>query len=175
MLATLAVAIPAGLHVALSVALGYAVRYADGLPPEAKTFSLFGFIFAAILAAVVIAMVLFFGGTIPTMLYSMGMVHFMLRWAGKRRGKVKLTSTVISSVLGLICGILGSALLALLMSIRPSWALYVTVFRWPEIMTVDGIVLLWTVVNPFAQAIAGAQIGWRLGKQIELISLYWFW
>ena len=47
MLTTLALAIPSGLHISLSVMLGYAVRYAEGLPAESKPFALFGFIFGA--------------------------------------------------------------------------------------------------------------------------------
>jgi len=175
MLATLAIAIPSALHIALSTTLGYTVRYADGLPDETKAFTLFGFIFVTILAVIAMAMVMFFGGAIPTMLYSMGLVAFMLRWAGKRRGREKLTSTIIGGVLGLLTGILGSAVLHLLTGLSLSGSLYATLFRWPAILSVDGIVLLWTTLNPLAQAAAGAQIGWRLGKQIELITLYWFW
>ncbi|MBL7200639.1 MAG: hypothetical protein ISS56_10845 [Anaerolineae bacterium] len=175
MLATLSVAIPAGLHIALSTMLGYAVRYADGLPEEAKAFSLFGFIFIAILAIVAMAMVMFFGGAISTMAYSMGLVALMLRWVGKRRGRERMTSTIFGAVMGLIAGLLGSVLIFTLMDLKPTWSLYATVFRWPAILSIDGIALLWFSLNPPIQAAAGAQVGWRLGKQLEEITLYWFW
>ena len=175
MIATLAIAIPAGLHIGLSTTLGYLMRYADGLPEQAKTFSLFGFLFTALLGLVGLSMFMFFGNAIPTMLYSMGMVAYMLHWAGKRRRREKLVSTLIGAFLGLIVGLLATTLGYLIMDIRPGWSLYTTLFRWPAILSVDGIALLWFTLNPLVQAGAGAQIGWRLGKQIEDITLYWFW
>jgi len=175
MLATLAIAIPGGLHIGLSTILGYAVRYADGVPIEARAFSLFGFIFASLLGVIALAMILFFGGSIPTMMYSMGLVAYMLRWLGKRRGREKLASTIIGSVLGLLIGILETAIGLLLMGLKLNWAQCVTLFNWPAILTIDGIALLWLSVTPLVHAIAGAQIGWRLGKQLEELTLYWFW
>jgi MFS family permease len=175
MLATLSIAIPASLHIALSTTLGYATRYAEGLPTEQKSFALFGFLFTALLAVVVCSMLMFFGGAITTMAYSAGLVALMLRWAGKRWGRERLASTVIGAAMGLLGGLLGSLLVFLLTDVRPSWTLYVTLFRWPAILTIDGIVLLWFSLNPLAQAVAGGQIGWRLGKQIEQLTLYWFW
>ena len=175
MLSTLAMAIPSGLHIALSVTLGYAVRLEEGLSPGLKDFSLVGFIFVAIVALIAMSMVLFFLLAIPTMAYSMGLVFFMLRWAGKRLRKERLTSTIIGGVIGLIVGVLSSALIFLLMDFRPTGALYASILRWPEILTIDGIVLIWFSLNPLFNAIAGAQIGWRLGKLIEDMTLYWFW
>ena len=67
MLATLGIGIPAGLHISLSAVLGYAVRIQDGLPAQAKPFTLMGFVFGAILAVIAMAMVLFFLLSIPTM------------------------------------------------------------------------------------------------------------
>lgn len=175
MLATLAIAIPASLHIALSTTLGYATRYAQGLPAEQKPFTLFGFLFAALLAVVACSMLMFFGGAITTMAYSAGLVALMLRWAGKRWGRERLAGTIIGAVTGLLNGLLGTALIFLLTNIQPSWTLYAALFRWPEILSIDGIVLLWFTLNPLAQAAAGGQIGWRLGKQIEQLTLYWFW
>jgi hypothetical protein len=175
MLSTLATSIPSGLHIALSVMLGYAVRLEDGLPPGPKDFAFVGFIFVALAALIAMSMVLFFLLAIPTMAYSMAMVSFMLRWAGKRRRKEKLTSTIIGSVMGLIVGVLSSALIFLLMDFHPTVSLYATILRWPEILTIDGISLLWFSLNPLFNAVAGAQIGWRLGKLIEEMTLYWFW
>ena len=175
MLATLGIGIPAGLHISLSVALGYAQRLKDGLPAEARAFTLMGFLFGAILAIVAMAMVLFFLLAIPTMAYSMGLIALMLRWVGKRWPRQKLASTVIGSVLGLLVGVATSAIIFLLVDIFPSFPLYGRLLRWPEILTVDGIILFWFTVSPLLNAGAGAQIGWRLGKQLDAISLYWFW
>jgi hypothetical protein len=175
MLTTLTLAIPSGLHISLSVMLGYAVRYAEGLPVESKPFALFGFIFGALLAIIAMAMLLFFVLSIPTMLYSMGLIAIMLRWVGKRWPREKLASTIIGGVMGLLIGIGSTALILMLTDMPVSWALYGTLFRWPAILTIDGIILLWFTLNPLVNAIAGAQIGWRLGKQFEELSLYWFW
>lgn len=175
MLATLTIAIPAGLHIGLSVILGYAQRYADGLPAEARPFSLFGYLFASILAIIAVSMLMFFGGSIPTMLYSMGLIAYMLRRIAKHRQKVKLVSTIIGSVCGLIGGILGTLLISLLTDLQPNGTAYATYLNWPAILTIDGILLLWSTLNPLANAVAGAQIGWRLGKQLEDLMVYWFW
>jgi hypothetical protein len=51
-----------------------------------------------------------------------------------------------------------------LIDMLPSDLRYATLFRWPEILTVDSVVLLWFSLNPVTNEIAGAQIGWRLGK-----------
>jgi len=184
MLATLVVAIPGGMHIGLSAILGYAARYAEGVPAQAKPFSLMGFLFASILGIVGLSMMLFFGGSIPTMAYSVGLVSFMLRWVGKRWGRERLVASIIGGVCGLIVGVLGSAIVLLMLNPWPTppgqslpfgLANYVTLFRWPEILTVDGIGLLWATVYPFANIAAGAQIGWRLGKQLEDLSAYYFW
>jgi hypothetical protein len=189
MLATLAIAIPAGLHIALSVTLGYAIRYAQGLPAEARAFSVATFIFVAILAVIAMAMGLFFGilaviamamglffgGSIPTMAYSVGLVSYMLRWVGKRRGRERLTASIIGGVLGLIVGSLETAVVFALMNLSFSLNAYATFFQWPEILTVDGIALLWFSLNPLANLAAGVQIGYRLGKQLEEMTTYWFW
>jgi len=175
MMVTLAIAIPSGLHIGLSAILGYASRLADGLPAQARPFSLFGFFFAGLLGVIAMSMVIFFALSIPTMAYSMGLVALMLRYVGKRYPREKLASSIIGGVMGLIIGIASTALLFLLMDFRPTFALYVKLFRWPQILSVDGIVALWFSLNPLANALAGTQIGWRLGKQIEEITQYWFW
>jgi hypothetical protein len=175
MLATLGIGIPAGLHISLSAALGYAVRLQDGLPPQADPFTLMGFVFGAILAVIAMAMVLFFLLAIPTMAYSMTLIAFMLRWVGKRWPRQRLASTVIGGVLGLLVGLASSAIVFLLVDIAPSFSLYASLFRWPEIMTIDGIVVLWFSLSPLLNAGTGVQIGWRLGKQLDAISQYWFW
>jgi len=88
MLSTLAIGVPAGLHIALSATLGYATRL-DSLSQEPKAFSLMGFLFISILALVAMAMVLFFLLAIPTMAYSMLLVATMLQWMRKFRGREK--------------------------------------------------------------------------------------
>jgi uncharacterized protein YacL len=175
MLVTLGIAIPAGLHIALSALTGFAVRYTRGMPEELGSFTLFGFIFTAILAIVAMAMVMFFMLAIPTMAYSMALVAFMLRWIGKHRQRIPMTSAIIGAVLGLLVGLLSSGIVFLLLDIAPNWAFYSTIMRWPAILTVDGIVLLWFSLNPLANIAAGIQIGWRLGKQLEEVTLYWYW
>ena len=175
MLATLGIGIPAGLHISLGVGLGYARRLAEELPTQAKSFTLMGFLFGAVLAIIAMTMVLFFLLAIPTMAYSMVLIALMLRWVGKRWPRQKLASTIIGSLMGLLVGLATSAIVFLLVDAVPSFSLYGAVFRWPEILTVDGIVLLWFTVSPLLNAGAGAQIGWRLGKQLDAISQYWFW
>jgi hypothetical protein len=174
MFATLAVAIPAAIHIALSVNLGYAVRLQD-LPQDPRTLSIMGIILIAILALVAMAMIMFFMLAIPVMAYGMVLVAFMLRWVGKRRPKEKLTSTIIGAILGLIIGLGASAIVMLLSDVPPTAATYAAILRWPEILTIDGIILLWFTLNPLFNAAAGAQLGWRLGKLLEQVTLYYFW
>ena len=173
MFTTLAVAIPAAIHIAIAVNLGYAVRL-DDIPQDPRALSIMGIVMVTILAVVAMAMVMFFMLAIPVMAYSMGLVAFMLRWVGKRRRKEKLTSAIIGAVLGLLVGLGTSALVMLLSSISPTAATYGAILRWPQILTVDGIILLWFTLNPLFNAIAGAQIGWRLGKLLEQLSQYYF-
>jgi hypothetical protein len=175
MYGTLVVSGLAGLHIGLSVTLGYAVRYADGLPAESRAFALFGFILVSLLAMIALAMVLFFASAIPTMSYSIGLVWLMLRWLGKRWGREKLASTLIGAALGLLVGLLGTTLGALLIGLRFDWATYTTMFRWPAILSIDGIALLWLTLYPLISAGADAHAGWRLGKQLEELTLYWYW
>lgn len=175
MFAALAIAIPTGMHIGLSVTLGYAVRYANGLPAEPRDFSLFGFLFAALLGFIFLSMALFFGGVMPTMLYSIGLVAYMLRWLEKRRGHVKRVSILLGGILGLLLGVLLSATGFLLLSLSPSLETYTTLFHWPEILTFEGIALLWLTVLPAATAVAGSQTGRKLGDQLETLTMHWFW
>lgn len=173
MLSTLGIGIPAGLHIALSATLGYATRLGF-MPEEAKAFTLMGFIFISILALVAMAMVLFFMLAIPTMAYSMILVATMLQWMRKFRGREKVVPTIVGAILGLLVGVGTSALIFLLSSVAPTLANYGAIFRWPEILTIDGIILLWFTINPLVNAIAGAQIGWRLGVMLDQMTMYWF-
>jgi hypothetical protein len=173
MLSTLGIGIPAGLHIALSATLGYAARL-DNMPEEGKAFTLMGFIFTSLLALIAMAMVLFFLLSIPTMAYSMLLVATMLQTMRRFRGREKVVPTIVGAILGLLTGVGTSALIFLLSSVSPSVANYAAVFRWPEILTIDGIILLWFTLNPLANAVAGAQIGWRLGLMLDQMTMYWF-
>jgi hypothetical protein len=175
MLSTLIIAGLGGLHIGLSITLGYAVRMAEGLPDQAKPFALFGFVFASILACIALAMLLFFGTSIPTMAYSMALVWGMLFWVGKRWGRDKLASTLFGGALGLLNGLLIVAVVAVIFDARVNGAAYAQLFRWPAMLSVDGIVLSMLTLFPLVSAGAGVQIGWRLGKHIEEMQLYWFW
>ena len=175
MLSTLIVAGLGGLQIGLSVTLGYAVRLAEGLPDQAKPFALFGFLFVSGLAMLALSMVLFFGTSIPTMAYSMLLVWGMLRWVGKRWGRDKLASTLFGAAAGLVTGVLIVAMAALIFDTRLYGAAYAQLFRWPAILSIDGIVLSLLTLYPLTSIGAGAQIGWRLGKHIEEMQLYWFW
>ena len=175
MLATLTVAIPAGLHIALSAGLGYAVRYAEGLPDQARSLTVLGFIFTALLAIVAMSMIFFFVGAIPTMAYSMALVAVMLRWLTKVRGHERLVCTIAGGVLGLLMGAAESTVIWLLIGTMPTWEAAVTMLQWPAILTIDAISLIWLTVNILANAGAGIQIGWRLAKLLEQLTMYWFW
>jgi len=173
MLSTLAIGIPAGLHIALSVVLGYAVRL-DRFPQQGKAFSVTGFIFISILAMVAMAMVLFFLLAIPTMIYSVILVATMLRWMRTFRGREKVVPAIVGAILGLLIGVGTSALIFLLSSVSPTPAAYAAVFRWPQILSIDGIILLWFTLNPLINAVAGGQIGWRLGVMLDQMTMYWY-
>jgi cellulose synthase/poly-beta-1,6-N-acetylglucosamine synthase-like glycosyltransferase len=175
MLVVLGIGIPSGLHIALSAILGYAVRLSDGFPAQANQFAPGGFLFVAVLATIAMAMVMFFLLAVPTMAYSMVLVAAMLRWVGKRWPRQKLASTIAGAAMGLVVGIAGSAVVFAIVGIAPSFSVYTQAFRWPAILTIDGIVLLWFSVSPLVSAGAGAQVGRRLGKQLEAISQYWYW
>jgi hypothetical protein len=174
MLSTLGIGVPAGLHIALSATLGYATRLDNLSQQEPKAFTLMGFIFISILALVAMAMVLFFLLAIPTMAYSMLLVATMLQWMRKFRGREKVVPAIVGAILGLLVGVGTSALIFLLSSVSPTPASYGAIFRWPEILTIDGIILLWFTLNPLANAAAGVQIGWRLGVILDQMTMYWF-
>lgn len=174
MLVTLGIAIPGGLHIALSAILGYAVRYQDLAKVEPRTFALFGFLMASLLAAVALAMLLFFVLAVPTMAYSMLLVVIMLHWVGRRLPREKLASSLIGALFGLLVGLGASTVVFLLTDLVPSPSLYAQLLRWPAVLTIDAIVLIWFSLNPLLNAAAGAQIGWRLGKMLEELSLYYW-
>jgi hypothetical protein len=175
MLSTLVVAGLGGLHIGLSSVLGFLIRYEDGLPAEAKQFTFVSFLFISVLAMVALAMILFFGSAIPTMAYAMALVSGMLRWVGKRWPKVRLWSTIFGAVGGLLVGLALSTLGILLFNLEIGLALYARLISWPAVLSIDGIALMWLTFYPLISVVGGAQIGWRLGKQLDDLSLYWFW
>ena len=68
-----------------------------------------------------------------------------------------------------------TALGMLLFGLDLSWSLYARLLAWPAVLSIDGIALVWLTLYPVIGAMGGAQIGWRLGKQLDELSLYWFW
>ena len=179
MFTILTIAIPAGAHVGLSATLGYATRYTDGMVDgvftDPKAFSLFGFLFASLLAFLAIALALFAFSAIPTLFYNGVLVALMLRVLGRRREHVKRVSIILGCVLGLSVGILLSSVGFLVTGLRPALETISTLFHWPEIMTIDGITLLWLMLLPIATAAAGARSGRKLGYQLEALTMQWFW
>jgi hypothetical protein len=63
----------------------------------------------------------------------------------------------------------------MLMDLRPTLEAYATLFHWPEILTIDGIALLWLTLLPLVMAAAGSQTGRKLGDQLETLTMNWFW
>jgi len=175
MIGVLVTTIPCGLHIGLSAALGHLARYAQEPPAQLKGFSVSGFVFTSLLSIVALTVFLFFVEAIPTMLYSMGMVALILRWPRRWRGQEKRASIVAGILLGLLMGLLVAAGGFLLLELAPSRALYDTLLDWPSILSIDGIALFWLTLMPVVHSVAGAQIGARLGKQMEEYLLYRFW
>jgi len=175
LISALGVAIPVGILAGLSTSLGYLERYAEGMPVEARAFSPAGFIFASLLAFFVLTIAMFFGSAIPTMLYNMGLVAYMLRWLRKRRGRDKLASTIAGGILGLFSGIPCTALGMIIAEMPPHGALYARLWSWPALLSVDGLFLLWMTLIPPINVIGGLRSGWKIGERIEEVKLYWFW
>jgi hypothetical protein len=68
-----------------------------------------------------------------------------------------------------------SGLGKLLFDLELTVAGYSRFLAWPAVLSIDGIALVWLTFYPIVSAFAGAQAGWRLGKQLDELSLYWFW
>jgi hypothetical protein len=175
MFTILVAAIPAGAQVGLSATLGYATRYTDGMAVDPKAFSLFGFLFAWLLAFLAIALALFAFSAIPMLLYNGVLVAIMLRLLRRRREHLKRASIILGCALGLLLGILLSSVGFLVTGLQPAPETYATLFQWPEIMTIDGIALLWLTLLPLVTAAAGARSGRKLGSQLEALTMQWFW
>jgi hypothetical protein len=174
MISGLSIAIPAGLHCGLSATLGYLSRYEEGLPATAKAFSVGSFIGITLLAVMALIMTVFFGSAIPTMLYTMIEVIFSLQWLKKRRGKDKLVNAIAGGILGFLFGIPCTALVMLLTNISLPNASTAELFRWPGILSIDSIVLVWSMLFPLINIIGGVRSGWQIGKIAETVQMYWF-
>jgi hypothetical protein len=175
MFTVLAIAIPAGAHVGLSAALGYATRYVDGMVIESQAFSFSGFVFAWVLAFIALALALFACAAIPTLLYNGVLVALMLRLLRRRRERLKQISIILGSLLGLLLGIFLSGVGFLVTGLQLDLDTYATFFQWPEILTMDGFVLLWLTLLPFVTATAGGRSGRKLGAQLDALTMQWFW
>ena len=173
MITALCIAIPAGLHSGLSATLGYFTRYAELLAVEAKSFALGSFIFSSLAGVLVMCMMLFFGIAIPTMLYTMGLVVFSLNWLKKRRGRDKLANAIVGGILGFLFGAPCTVLLLILIDMKPSGLLYAELIRWPAVLTIDAIILLWFTLLPIFNVIGGVRSGLKIAKIVENIKMYW--
>lgn len=174
MITSLCVAIPAGLQSGLGATLGYLSRYSDGLAVEANAFSLGSFIFSSLAGMLVLCMAMFFGTAIPTMLYTMGLVSFSLRWLRKRRSRDKLANAIAGGILGFLFGMPCTALVLLLIEMQPNGSLYAELMRWPVILSIDGIILLWSTLMPFLNIIGGVRSGLKIGEIAANVKMYWY-
>jgi hypothetical protein len=175
MISALCIAIPAGLHSGLSATLGYFIRNTDALAVEAKAFTLGPFIFSSLAGVLILCMMMFFGIAIPTMLYSMGLVSFSLHWLRKRRGRDKLANAIAGGILGFLFGTPCTVLVMLLIDMRPSGPLYADLVRWPAILTIDAIVLLWFTLLPLINTIGGVRSGLKIAEIVENVKMYWIY
>jgi hypothetical protein len=174
MITALCVAIPAGLQSGLSANLGYLVRYSEGLVVGGKAFSFGSFIFSSLAGMLVLCMMMFFGIAIPTMLYTMGLVTFSLQWLRKRRGRDRLANVIVGAILALLFGTPCTVIVLLLIDMRPNGSLYVELLRWPNILSIDGIVLLWSTLTPLINIIGGIRSGLKVAEIIENVKMYWY-
>lgn len=167
-------AIPAGLQCGLSITLGYFVRVADGLPDTADPFVLGRFFWMSLFSAFILTMILFFSTSIPTMLYTLGLVQFSLFWLRKRKGHDKRANAIAGAILGFLFGLPCTALGLMLANISPYPALYSELLRWPYILSIDGIFMLWMTALPFLGIIGGVRSGFQIGEIAERVQMYWF-
>ena len=174
MITALSIAIPAGLHSGLSANLGFFIRYAEAVGMEPKAFALGPFIWASLAGVLVLCMALFFGIAIPTMFYTMGLVQFSLFWLRKRWERDKLATAIVGGILGLLFGTPCTVLVMLLIDMRLYGSLYAELMRWPAILTVDGIVLLWFTLLPAINVIGGVRSGLKIGEIAENVKMHWF-
>jgi hypothetical protein len=173
MVTTLGIAIPAGLHSGLSANLGFFIRYAEAAGMAPNAFAWWPFIWTSLAGVLVLSMALFFGIAIPTMLYTMGLVRFSLFWLRKRWDRDKLANGIAGGILGLLFGTPCTALVMLLVDMRLSGALYAALLRWPAILTIDGIVVVWFTLLPLINIIGGVRSGLKIGEIAENVKMHW--
>jgi hypothetical protein len=174
MITTLSIAIPAGLHGGLSSCLGYFIRFSEIAKAEPKAFALGSFFWLSMAGILVLCMATFFGIAIPTMLYTMGLVRFSLFWLRKRWDRDKLANAIAGGILGLLFGTPCTVLVMLLVDMRFSLSLYAQLLRWPALLTIDGIVLLWFTLLPVVNIIGGVRSGIKIGEIVDNVKMHWF-
>jgi hypothetical protein len=62
----------------------------------------------------------------------------------------------------------------LLIDMTPSGSLYAELLGWPNILSIDGMVLLWSTLTPFINMIGGIRSGLEIAKIIENVKMYWY-
>jgi hypothetical protein len=174
MITALSVAIPAGIQIGLSANLGYLTRLAEGVTTGGKAFTLGPFIFSSLAGILVLCMVMFFGIAIPTMFYTMGLVWFSLQWLRKRLSRDKLANAIAGGILAFLFGTPCTILVMLLTEMTPNLALYADLLRWPAILSIDAIVLIWATLTPFLNIIGGVRSGLKIAAIVENVKLYWY-
>ena len=174
MLVGLCVAIPGGVQTALSVTLGYFTRYARGLPASPHPFALGTFVFAWLASVIILSMIMFFGSSIPTMFYTMLTVRFALFWLRKRKKNDKRASAIAGGVLAFLFAFPCTALSLLITDLSPTPQALSELLRWPAILSIDAIVLLWTALFPLLSIIGGVRSGLKIGEIAENVKLYWY-
>lgn len=173
MITALSIGVLSGIQVSLSSAMGYFVRYADGLPAAAHPVTLGGFVGIWLIAFLAVTMILFFGGAIPVMAYTMGLVSLMLYRLRKRRGRERLVGAIGGGLLGCLCGLPCWWLILMITDMIPNWSFYAAILRWPAIMSVDGVIGIWGVMLPLLNIIGGVRSGYKIGKMIQDVQMLW--
>jgi hypothetical protein len=175
MITTLSIAIPAGLHSGFSTTLGYFIRFSEIAKANPKAFALGPFFWGSLAGILVLCMAMFFGTAIPSMLYTMGLVRFSLFWLRKRWDRDKLANAIAGGILGLLFGTPCTVLVMLLIDMQFSISLYGELLRWPAVLTIDSIVLLWFTLLPLINIIGGVRSGLKIAEIIDNVKMHWFY
>jgi hypothetical protein len=173
MVTVLGIGIPAALHSALSANLGFFIRLGEVAGVAPKAFSLGSFFWLTLAAVLVLSMALFFGMAIPSMLYTMGLVRFSLFWLRKRWDHDKLANAIAGGILGLVFGTPCTVVVMLLVDMQLSLSLFGELLRWPAILTIDGIILVWFTLLPVVNIIGGVRSGLKIAEIVENVKMYW--
>jgi hypothetical protein len=54
-------------------------------------------------------------------------------------------------------------------------SLYAELLRWPAILTIDGIALVWFSLLPLLNAIGGVRSGLKIAEIVENVKMHWFY